>query len=74
MERQDLIRATALAYVDQLSGHGERPIAWSDLSEFRFEGERVPLVSQQGIFKPAVLDLPISIRTTFRAPGRDSSL
>lgn len=46
-------------------------MAWSDLSRFTFEGERVPLVSQQGIFKPAVLDLPISIRTTYRAPGEE---
>jgi putative restriction endonuclease len=57
--------------VDQLSDHGEHPVAWPDLSGFRFEGERVPLVSQQGIFKPAVLDLPISIRTTYRAPGEE---
>lgn len=70
MDRQSLIRATALAYVDQLSEHGERPVAWPDLVSFRFEGTRIPLVSQQGIFKPAALDLPISIRTTYRPPGQ----
>jgi len=74
VERQDLIRAVAFGYVDQLSDHGERPVAWADLSGFTFETERVPLVSQQGIFKPAVLDLPISIRTTYRAPGKRTSL
>jgi putative restriction endonuclease len=60
----------AFDYADQLSDHGEAPIAWADLSNFSFEGRRVPLVSQQGIFKPAALDLPISIRTTYREPGQ----
>ena len=60
----------AFDYVDQLSDHGEVPIAWADLINFSFEGQRVPLVSQQGIFKPAALDLPISIRTTYREPGQ----
>ncbi len=71
MDSQNLIRAMAFDYVDQLSNHGEQPIAWSDLVNFRFEGQRVPLVSQQGIFKPAVLDLPISMRSTYRDPGQD---
>lgn len=40
-------------------------LPWAVLQRgFDFEGRRVPLVSQQGIFKPAILDLPISIRTT----------
>jgi putative restriction endonuclease len=59
----------AFSYVDRLSEHGERPMTWAELTQFTFDGVRVPLVSQQGIFKPAVLDLPISIRTTFRGPG-----
>lgn len=71
MDRQSLIRATALSYLDDLSEHGERPVTWADLTGFTFEATRVPLVSQQGIFKPAVLDLPISIRTTYRAPGAE---
>jgi len=70
MGPQDLIRAVAFDYVDQLSDHGEVPIAWADLSNFSFEGRRAPLVSQQGIFKPAALDLPIAIRTTYREPGQ----
>jgi putative restriction endonuclease len=69
VDRQDLIRAVAFSYVDEMSDHGEQPVAWSDLARFTFEGERIPLVSQQGIFKPAALELPISIRTTFRPPG-----
>lgn len=64
-----LIRTLAFEYVDQLSDHGERPLTWQELNNFTFDGQRVPLASQQGIFKPAILDLPISIRTTYRAPG-----
>jgi putative restriction endonuclease len=37
---------------------------------FVFDGRRVPLLSQQGIFKPAILpDIPLSIRTA--APDAD---
>lgn len=37
---------------------------------FFFEGRRVPLVGPQGIFKPAVLDAPLSITTVPVVPGR----
>jgi putative restriction endonuclease len=63
------IRTKALQYVDRLSEHGDLPITWSHLNSFVDQGIRIPLVGQQGIFKPAALDLPISIRTTFRHPG-----
>jgi putative restriction endonuclease len=36
------------------------------------EGRRVPLLSQQGIFKPAVLDIPLSIRTSPDGPYHDA--
>lgn len=71
MSSQDLVRAAAFEFVDQLTEHGERAAHWADLSKFTFHGTRVPLVGPQGIFKPAVLDLPISILTAYRAPGRD---
>lgn len=48
--------------------HGEE-LPWTALQAgFDFNGRRVPFVSQPGIFKPAVLDLPLSIRT---APPSD---
>ena len=47
-------------------------LPWSVLSRgFNFEGRRVPLVSQQGIFKPAACDLPLSIRTSAQSPYDD---
>jgi hypothetical protein len=35
---------------------------------FMLDGIRVPLVSQQGIFKPAAMELPRSIRTSAHDP------
>ena len=37
---------------------------------FMFDGQRVPLVSFQGIFKPAILpEMPLTIRTKYVADG-----
>ncbi len=46
---------------------------------FGFQGQRIPLVAPQGIFKPQILDLPISITTAPEGPyddyfGRDNFL
>lgn len=38
---------------------------------FEYQGERVPLVSMQGIFKPRIMVLPLSIRTAFQGPYAD---
>lgn len=37
---------------------------------FQYQGQRVPLMGPQGIFKPAALSTPISITTTPEVPGR----
>lgn len=46
---------------------------------FEFQGQRIPLVAPQGIFKPQILDLPLSITTAPKGPyddyfGRDNFL
>jgi len=38
---------------------------------FEFQGQRVPLISPQGIFKPRIMDLPLSITTTPNSPYQD---
>jgi len=38
---------------------------------FEFEGERIPLIAPQGIFKPRYLDLPLSITTAPKGPYND---
>jgi putative restriction endonuclease len=65
------IRKAAFEYVNAVTEGGEHPISWKQLQGFQFEGRQIHLVSQQGIFKPAALDLPISIRTT--SPSADGS-
>ncbi len=38
---------------------------------FEYRGRRVPLIAPQGIFKPAVMELPLSITTAPRGPYDD---
>lgn len=61
------VRHAAIAYVAELTNGGFTDIGWHDLKRFQFNGERVHLIGPQGIFKPALLELPISITT---APPR----
>lgn len=41
---------------------------------FTFHGERIPLVSPQGIFKPRQMDYPLTITTTVEGPYDDDIL
>jgi putative restriction endonuclease len=38
---------------------------------FDFQGHRIPLIAPQGIFKPQILDLPLSITTAPKGPYDD---
>lgn len=52
--------------------HGD-VLPWQTrIDGFEWEGRRVPLLSQQGIFKPAVMELPLSIRTSPDGPYDDA--
>lgn len=67
------VRTAAFAFLTEQTGlHGET-LPRSLLAEgFPFEGQRVPLLGPQGIFKPAVLpELPLSITTAPIVEGRD---
>lgn len=56
----------------QADVHGE-VLPRSILAEgFVFDGRRVPLLGPQGIFKPALCDLPLSITTSPKSPYADS--
>lgn len=39
---------------------------------YLFDGNRVPFIGPQGIFKPQVLQIPISITTVFKGPYNDT--
>jgi putative restriction endonuclease len=74
LEHDRAIRLAAFAWLrEQERTHGD-VLPWSLLSAgFAFGGRRVPLVGQQGIFKPAVLPrLPLSIRTSAGGPYDDA--
>ncbi len=66
-------RITAFEWLkEQVSIHGDvLPRALLEKG-FIFEGERIPLISPQGIFKPKYLDLPLSITTAPKGPYKDS--
>jgi putative restriction endonuclease len=64
------VRLAAFAFLDELSLlHGDSLPRKPLVDGFQFDGQRVPLMGPQGIFKPAVLpDMPLSITT---APPKD---
>lgn len=64
------VRVRTFAFLaEQTTLHGDI-LPWKVLSQgFTFQGQRVPLIGPQGIFKPAVLaEVPLSITT---APPRE---
>jgi putative restriction endonuclease len=67
------VRLAAFRWLeDQVAVHGDvlpRPLLQYG---FELDGSRVPLISQQGIFKPKVLEeIPLSISTTVHGPYDD---
>jgi putative restriction endonuclease len=58
-------RLAAFAYLDRhLQENQEETLSWMALKQgFEFRGRRVQLVGPQGIFKPSILELPLTIRS-----------
>ncbi len=67
------IRLAAFNWLrDQISIHGE-VLSWSLLTKgFDFNGEKAHLVGAKGIWKPKMMELPLSIITKFEGPYADS--
>lgn len=66
------VRLAAFGWLsEQVNSHGD--VLPRKLLEqgFDFQGQRIPLVAPQGIFKPKILDLPISITTAPKGPYDD---
>jgi len=58
------IRFAAFEFLDRLTlRHGELLPSSELRAGFTYEGQRVPLMGPQGIFKPAALEWPLSITT-----------
>lgn len=66
------VRNAAFAFLAHQARYHPNGLPWSVLlAGFQFDGRRVPLVSQQGIFRPAVCQLPLSMRTAPIVEGRE---
>jgi putative restriction endonuclease len=58
---------------EQVNSHGEDVLPRKLLEQgFEFQDQRIPLVGPQGIFKPRMLEMPISITTIPEGPYNDS--
>lgn len=65
------LRAAAFDHLTRLLGNSsDRTLASADINRFEFQGRRTPLVVQTGIWKPAVLEAALSIRTTYTPPSQ----
>ncbi|HET6380392.1 MAG TPA: HNH endonuclease [candidate division Zixibacteria bacterium] len=73
MSSRDLqIRLAAFQWLTvQMELHGEALPRTVLARGFDYEGTRVPLLNPQGIFKPAILDVPLSITTIPGGPYDD---
>ena len=56
---------------DQVQRHGEVLPRDVLAAGFQFESQRVPLIGLQGIFKPALMDLPLSLTSVPPVEGRE---
>lgn len=68
MEYDTAVRLAVFKYLERLRiAHGQI-LSWADLQRgFYYDSHPVPLIGAKGIWKPKILDLPISIATS---PGR----
>ncbi len=71
-EHDSRIRAAAFTWLDSQDLSKERVFSRDLLKEgFEFEGSRIRFVGPQGIFKPAAMQVPISITTVPSGPYDD---
>lgn len=67
------IRLKAFAWLDEQVGLMGDVLSREQLQKgFLFEGERIPLMSPQGIFKPKYLEYPLTITTAPQGPYDDA--
>lgn len=66
------VRLAAFTHLDRLVAESpDGTVRWADANTFTFQGRAMPLMAQTGIWKPAILDAALSIRTTFTPPDQD---
>lgn len=57
---------------EQVNIHGDVLPRGLLVKGFVFQDQKIPLVAPQGIFKPKILDLPLSITTAPKGPYDDN--
>jgi putative restriction endonuclease len=73
VDRDDALRAAALAYVGDLIERSGGLARREELEAFAFEGTRLPLLAyQRGIWKPRGFTAALSILTSINSPYDDS--
>jgi putative restriction endonuclease len=66
------VRLAAFQWLaEQVNLHGDVLSRKTLEKGFEFQGQRIPLVAPQGIFKPQILDLPLTITTAPKGPYDD---
>jgi len=71
-DRDRLIRLAAFTFLREQVDRYREVLPAGPLREgFLFQDQRVPLQGPQGIFKPALMSLPLSVTTAPVLPGRD---
>src|SRR6056297_1100840 len=73
MSNDSNIRTAAMNHLDSLRSRYREIIPYSVLKEgFQFEGNKIHFLGPQGIFKPAQMNLPLTVTTTYNGPYEDS--
>ena len=68
------VRAAAFEWlVAQVAVHGDVIPRTVLAKGYEFQGKRVPLLGPQGIFKPAIMEVPLSIATAPNGPYYDDA-
>ncbi len=66
------VRLRAFEWLQELTAAQGDVLSWQVLQQgFMFSGKRIAVLGQQGIWKPAALELPLSIRTSVNSPYGD---
>lgn len=65
------LRCAVFDWLSARTHDGATPISWTDIEDFTFRGERVPLKERQrGIWRPRVLPAALSFQTVYRRPDQ----
>ena len=69
---ETLARTAAFRWLSEVTQGGELPVTWAQLQSFTFQGQRLTLIGQRGIWSPRGFSMPISITTAPPRAGRDA--